>query len=123
MKKQILAVIVAVCVSGCTTSQTSVAIKSEGVIITTVDLGMKAWAQWVNTGHASAVQVNNVENAYNAYYTAQETAEAALLLAVNASVTNAPSASDIQSANAQVATAEGTLLTLLNQYITPTTTK
>jgi len=101
-------------VSGCTTSQQTTAINAEGVVITTVDTGMKGWALYVNAGKASPVQIANVQTAYNAYYTAQLAAQAALSTLVTSGSTNTV---DVATANASVLTAENSLLALLNQYI------
>lgn len=118
MKQKILSILVSatLCCSivGCTTTQQSVAIKTEGVIVVTVDTGMKAWATYVNSGKATIAQVNAVENAYNNYYTAQVAAEAALVAVVSNTSTNT---ADINIANTYVTAAESQLLTLINSYI------
>lgn len=112
-KKLIVGLVCIACFAGCSTSQTT-AIKAEGTIITTVDVGMKVWANYVNAGKATASQIGTVEQAYMAYYNAQLISEAALEKIVSTGSTNNV---DITIANASVSTAEGSLLTLLNQYI------
>jgi hypothetical protein len=101
--------------SGCaSTSQTSTVIKSEGVLITTVDTGMRVWATYVNSGKASQSQVDAVKGAYNVYYTAQLASEAAIEKLITSGSTNT---ADITTANTSVLSAETALLNLLNQYI------
>lgn len=104
----------AVSLIGCSTNSTSTSIKAEGAIITTVDAGMKAWAAYANEGKATTTQINNVMNAYNAYFTAQLAAEAALETIVTSGSTNTV---DIAAVNASVTNAEGQLLSMLNSYI------
>lgn len=99
---------------GCKTSPQVVAIKTEGVIVVTVDTGMKAWASYVNAGKASMVQVNAVQDAYNKYYSAQIAAESILLAVVSNTTTNTV---DLANANTSVVNAENQLLVLLNTYI------
>lgn len=114
MKHILLVLCIAACLTGCSTSSTSTSIKAEGAIITTVDAGMKAWAAYANSGKATTTQVNNVMNAYNAYYTAQLAAESALETIVNSGSTNTI---DIATVNATITTAETQLLSMLNSYI------
>lgn len=92
----------------------STIIKSEGVLITTVDTGMKAWALYVNAGRATQAQVNAVKQAYNTYYNAQLIAEAALTTYISTGSTNS---ADITGNATAVANAETALLNLLNTYI------
>lgn len=101
-------------VTGCKTSQTQTAITSESVIVSTVNTAMTAWAQYVNSGKATQVQVDTVKQAYIAYYTAQLSAEAALTAIVSTGSTNNV---DIATANVSISNAETALLTLINQYL------
>lgn len=113
MKIFLLCCAFVVLVGGCTTQQLAV-IKTEGVIVTTVDTGMKGWALYVNAGKASPQQVAAVENAYNAYYDAQIIAENVLTNYIQTGGTNVLTLTQTSSA---VQTAEASLLSLLNQYL------
>lgn len=97
-----------------TTTIVPATIKTEGVIITTVDTGMKGWAIYVNSGKATQSQVDAVHKAYDTYYNAQVIAETALVTYLSSGSTNGI---DISSANTSVANAETALLNILNQYI------
>lgn len=99
---------------GCKSTPQSIAIKSEGVIITSVDLGMKGWATYVNAGKATQQQVDTVKSAYNTYYNAQLIAESALTMYIQTGSTNATT---INATSAEVSVAETALLNILNQYI------
>ena len=100
-------------VPGCKSPTTTV-VQAEGVLITTVDTGMKVWATYVNAGHATQAQVDKVKAAYNVYYTAQLAAQAAIEKVIE---NGTGSQSDVNIANAAVTAAEQALLQLLNQYI------
>lgn len=100
--------------TGCNSTPATAAYKTEGVIITSVDTGMRIWADQVNTGHATQKQVDTVKQAYNAYYDAQMLAKAALEKYI-ASTTK--DANDVATANAAVGQAEAALLSVLNQFI------
>lgn len=90
------------------------AIKGEGIIITTVDTGMKLWAVYVNVGKATQDQVDQVKKFYVTYYNAQLMAEAALQKYI---ATGSADPAEINAANAAVLAAQTPLLTILNQYI------
>ena len=103
-------------VDGCKSqSPTQIATKTSGAIVISVDTGMKAWATYVGTGHATQSQVDKVKQAYNAYYVAMLADEAALERAVT--TTNIV---DLTAVNSSTSTAENALLDLLNQYLTNT---
>lgn len=117
MKKYLALIVIAAtlaCGSGCKTSQTptSITYKVEGVIITSVDTGMKAWADQVRAGNATQEQIDKVKEAYNDYYAAQQVAYAALT-----SYIATKDATQLDKANQAVASAQSSLLSLLNQYI------
>lgn len=101
--------------TGCSTNQTSVAIKSEGVVVTTVDVGMQAWSIFVKNGGATQAQMDAVRSAYNAYYNSQLISKAALVQMVTSGSTNI---SDVQQANVVSNEAQTALIDLLNQYLT-----
>lgn len=76
MKKHILicALLSAFIFTGATCrnqTPTDVAYKTEGVIITTVDSTMKAWADYVKSGQATQKEVDTVKALYNDYRNAQ----------------------------------------------------
>lgn len=101
-------------VQGCKTPSATTVLKTEGVIITTVDTGMQIWSDQVRVGKATQTQVDNVKMAYNAYYTAQLGAKAAIEKII---VTGSTNTVDVVAANNSVLAAENSLLMLLNQYI------
>jgi hypothetical protein len=117
MKKLLISLTLAALIVGCSTP-TGTAIKTEGVTVTTVDTGMKGWAMYVNQhltdGKVTQKELDTVKNAYNIYYTAQLSAEAALETIVTSGSTNTV---DLTTANTSVMTAETQLLTLINQYL------
>ena len=103
---------------GCQTNQVQTTIKTEAVLIKTVDTGMSIWRDYViahqTDGKVTQNQVDTVKQAYEAYYTAQQTAKAVIeKILVNVSTNDA----DVATANAAVTQAELQLLKLLNQYI------
>ncbi len=109
----------AMLIAGCKTSTpTQAIIKSEGVLITTVDIGMKTWSIYINKhvsdGKVTQAQINTVHKAYDDYYAAQIVTEGALSALITSGSTNA---TDIVVANGNVVKAETVLLGLLNQYI------
>lgn len=101
---------------GCKTSAIDAMVKTEGVIIISVDTGMRIWADQVNSGHATQSQVDTVKQAYNAYYTAQLTAKAAIESVI---VNHSTNVTDVATANVSVSNAEAALLSVLNQFIIP----
>lgn len=106
-------------VAGCSTNATQTTIKAEGALITSVNVGMEAWAAYVrlhvSDGKVTQKQVDAVKEAYNAYYAAQQAAKAAIEKVLANGSTNSVDAS---TANAAVAQADASLLSVLNQYIT-----
>ena len=87
-------------------------IAAEGVVITTVDSAMRAWAGYVNAGHATQAQVDTVRQAYNAYYTAQLASKAAFELSIT--TTNQL---DLGAIQVSAQAAENSLLNLLITYL------
>lgn len=102
------------CGATCRPSVAPTAIKTEGVLVTSVDTGMKLWAIYVNSGKATQAQVDEVKKAYNTYYNAQIIAESALTAYVSGGITNAVDLSSVVSSSSA---AQASLLTILNQYI------
>lgn len=104
-----------VLLTGCLT--TDGVVKTEGVLITTVDTGMSIWASYVTThqsdGKVTQAQVDKVKTAYNAYYTAQQIAKAA----IEKSIAGTGTAADVATANAAVINAQTSLLAIINQYL------
>lgn len=59
-------------VNGCVgTTPVTVAAKTEGVVIPTVNAAMFSWRDWVVAGHATQAQVDQVKKSYDSYYSAQ----------------------------------------------------
>lgn len=101
--------------TGCTTGANNIAVKSEAALIPSVNIGMSAWADRVNSGKATQAQVDTVKTAYEAYYTAQIAAKAALERSI-ASNTPADEASATIAQNS-MKEAQVALINLLNQYL------
>lgn len=102
--------------TGCGTTPINATVKAEGVIIASVDTGMKIWADQVNAGKATQAQVDTIKTAYNAYYDAQMVAKAAIEKVI---VNGSTNVTDIATANTSVSSAEVALLSVLNQFILP----
>lgn len=111
-------VISPLCYTGCKTDPAVIITKSEGVLISSVDLGMNAWSLYVNAhlndGKVTQKQLDTVKSAYTIYYDSQLICKAALEQYVVNGSTNTAS---ITTANTSVTTAEVALLSILNQYI------
>lgn len=107
----ILALVGLLC--GCATTPAGKTTQAEGVVIPAVNTAMGAWSAYVASGKATQTQINAVEAAYNAYYTAQLGAEAALIETQVVGTTN-----DVDAATAQAAVtnAENSLIGLITQY-------
>lgn len=67
-----------VAVSGCKTGPAVVAYKAEGVVITTVDTAMKAYADYSKSHAVSQAEVDKLRAVYDKYYNAQQVARMAL---------------------------------------------
>jgi hypothetical protein len=102
---------------GASCNKTSVVqpiVQSEGVIVTSVDTGMKLWSLYVNSGNATQAQVDQVKAAYVTYFNAQNAAKALLETATVSGSTNSV---DLSTANTAVVTAENSLLAILSTYL------
>ena len=66
----------------CSTSQTTTVTKAEGVVVNTVDVGMKTWHDYVvlhlTDGKVTQKEIDNVSTGYTAYYNAQLVVKAML---------------------------------------------
>lgn len=102
---------------GCSTTPVQATIKSEGILIVSVDAGMNAWHDYVvdhlTDGKVTQKQIDIVKQAYNTYWNAQQVAKAAIKLALK----DPTKQSDVDSANASLKTAEASLISILNQYL------
>lgn len=110
--------IASVSYTGCKTPPAVAIVRSEGVIITTVDTGMKTWALYVtqhqHDGKVTQAQVDKVQDVYSTYYNAQLVLKGALeMYVVNGSTNKA----EVDAANIAVLNAQSAILALLNQYI------
>lgn len=112
MKKYIIGLSLCLLV-GCGTTPIQKTVTAEGVTIASVDTGMKVWADWVNQGKATQKQVDTVKQAYNAYYTSQAIAKAAIEEVLLNSSTNT---TDISTANAAEGQAATALINLIQTY-------
>ena len=106
-------------VTGCkNTSPTTAIVKSEAIIVTSVDTGMKIWHDYVvahlTDGKVTQKEIDTVATAYNAYYTAQLAVKATLEQVILTGSTNTV---DIATANASVINAETSLLALINKFL------
>lgn len=100
---------------GCSTTPTGKVVQAEGVIITSVDVGMKSWKDYVVAGKATQNQVDTVKKYYDIYYNAQLASKAALEKYVASK--SADDLAATTTANAAVTQAQASLLTLLNGYL------
>jgi hypothetical protein len=102
--------------AGCQNTPQTIVGKSEGVIIATVDSGMKAFADAANQGRVTQAQVDVVKKNYGIYYNAQQVAKAALEKWIASKDPADKAAND--TAQAAVTNAESALLEILNQFLT-----
>ena len=99
--------------TGCaTTSTTQTVIKSSGIVVTTVNAGMNAWAGYTQTHKVTQAQLNAVDDAYQIYYTAALAEK--LAIETSLSTTNAIDTTTIQTS---MSTAEAALIQLLTKYL------
>src|ERR1039457_6461669 len=102
----------------CSTSQTTTVTKAEGVVVNTVDVGMKTWHDYVvlhlTDGKVTQKEIDNVSTGYTAYYNAQLVVKAMLEKLVTTGSTNTV---DLATSNTAVTSAETSLLALINQYL------
>lgn len=101
--------------TACKTPPQNIAYKAEGVVITTVDSTMKAWADFVRTHDVPQSQIDAVHQAYDKYYSAQLVARAAMETWV-ASKTEA-SATEWKTANADTVTAAQALIDVVKGFL------
>lgn len=101
--------------SGCFSTTTGKVVQAEGVIITSVDVGMKSWKDYVVAGKATQNQVDTVKKYYDIYYNAQLASKAALEKYVASK--SADDLAATTTASDAVNQAEAGLLTLLNGYL------
>ena len=57
--------------TGCTTGTNNIAVKTEAGLIPSVNVAMSLWADRVNSGKATQVQVDKVHQLYDVYYAGQ----------------------------------------------------
>ena len=119
MKKYVPVVLLCACclglvVTGCGTTPAAKTTQAEGLLIPSVNAAMTTWKTYVESGKATQAQINNVQAAYNVYYTAQLSVEATLINVVANSSTNS---ADMTAAQASVNLAENSLVSLINSYI------
>lgn len=104
--------------SGCGTTPVQATIKSEAVLITSVDVGMNLWHDYVvahlTDGKVTQNQIDTIKQAYNGYVLAQAVAKATIEKVLTNVSTNQV---DVTTANQSVQSAENDLLSLLNLYI------
>lgn len=104
--------------SGCSTSPVQATIKAEGALITSVDVGMNMWHDYVvlhlTDGKVTQKQIDTVKEYYNTYVSAQVIAKAAIEKALASGST---SSEDVTIVNNAVTSAEQSLLSVLNHYV------
>ena len=107
--------ILLVCAPGCGTNAPTKAAQAEQILITSVNVAMSQWASHVNAGKATQAQIDNVRKAYEAYYTAQTVAKAAIEKAIVKDPSATPA--DVATAASAVQSAEVAILGLVNSYL------
>lgn len=107
-------------VTACKTNPIQATIKAEGALITSVDVGMSMWHDYVvihltdGDGKVTQKQIDTVKQYYNTYVSAQNIAKAAIEKALASGSTNSV---DVDIANSAVTSAEQSLLSILNHYV------
>lgn len=86
--------------AGCSTDTATEAARGDAVAIQSVNAAMTAWANYVNTGHATPSQITLVSNSYEIYYRAQLVASNATMLYVDNPSTNLAGAEALAIATA-----------------------
>jgi hypothetical protein len=100
---------------GCADTAATKAVKTERVIITSVNIGVKQIVNAINAGKLTQKQCDQFKAAYVAYTDAQKLAKAAIEK-LNAASSGATTA-DVDLANAAVADAETALLAFINSVL------
>lgn len=106
--------------TGCKTTPAVAAYKAEGVVITTVDAAMQAWAEYIKSGHGTQAQLDTVKADYETYYNAQLIVKVTIqkyILLTNQSQDTTQAAADLATANASLSTAETALITIINTFL------
>ena len=102
-------------VPACSTTANNRAVKTQQVIIPSVNIAMEQWAIRVRNGKATQAQVDGVTMAYNNYYSAQLMFKAALeksILQSNAT----PTEIEVNLAAASFEDAKEALLDTIKQF-------
>lgn len=103
-------------VPACSTTANNRAVKTQQVLIPTVNIAMEQWSVHVNKGKATQAQVDTVKTAYQAYYTAQVTFKAALEKSINGTST-VVSETDVNLAARAAENAKTSLLFIISQLL------
>lgn len=120
MKKTILLVflacsLVAPVFTGCSNTANKHALKTQQVIIPSVNIAMEQWAVRVKAGKATQEQVDIVKIAYNNYYNAQIIFKAALEKSI-VQANNAPTEVEVNIAAQALDDAKIALLNIISQF-------
>lgn len=104
--------------TGCGSTPQAKAVQIAGVQVLTVNTAMHAWADWVNGGHATQQQADDVKALYQKYYMAALVEKKAMqTYLAQVGTTNAPPASaSWQAAGAALAATEGDLIALVSKF-------
>jgi hypothetical protein len=87
------------------------ALKTNGVVVTTVDGSMKGWAIWTQTHSVPDAQIIAVSNAYNAYYQSELVLSNSFVVAVTQT-----NNSLLQTVTASARASEQNLINLIQQF-------
>lgn len=117
MKKLIVSMMLGVAllsIFGCGTTANNRAVKTEQVLIPSVNIAMEQWAEVVKKGRANQSQVDMVKTVYQNYYNSQILFKAAIEKSIT-QASSAPTEVEVNLAAQAVEDAKAALLTLLSQ--------
>lgn len=103
-------------IPGCGTTANNRAVKTEQVLIPSVNIAMEQWAERVKAGKATTAQIQTVKTAYINYYNTQVIFKAALEKSIN-QANSAPTETELNLAAQAVADAKDSLVNIINQFV------
>jgi len=89
----------------------STALKTNGVVITTVDTAMKGWGIYTQSHPVTDAQIFAVSNAYNAYYQSELVLSNTFVVAVTQTNNNL-----LQTVTQSATASQANLLNLIQQF-------
>jgi len=114
MKKLISIIALALLVGCATTNPQTAAFKSIGTIVTTVDVSMLSWGDYVRAGLASNEQENQVRRMYSKYQSSMLVTKTMVLTYVD----SPEGQKSLQTTLQAVGNASSELISLINSFLT-----